>query len=168
MAKLRVVVVGDIPAHRLVTLTKTGDGQPAITLAESGGTPDFYSLKPLSDGDVVAVSIENRTAFRVEAAEDISAGDQLAVVDGGRVAPTVGDGIGYASIAVKKGGITTVILTKAAAGVPGPQGPQGPQGPEGPRGPEGPQGPPGKDGFPSQQEWDDLVARVEALENQLN
>lgn len=31
-------------------------------------------------------------------------------------------------------------------------------------GPEGPQGPPGADGFPTQAQWDALVARVTALE----
>lgn len=82
-------------------------------------------------------------------------------------------------------GIANVELT------PGPEGPQGEQGPEGPMGPEGPegpqglkgdkgepgeQGPPGekgakgdpgadgKDGFPTEEQWNDLVARVEALE----
>ena len=44
-------------------------------------------------------------------------------------------------------------------------GPEGPQGPEGPEGPEGPQGPAGADGFPTETQWNDLVARVEALES---
>jgi len=53
----------------------------------------------------------------------------------------------------------------------GPQGEQGEQGPagsdgsDGEQGPEGPQGPSGADGFPSEQDWNDLVARVETLEN---
>ena len=82
-------------------------------------------------------------------------------------------------------GIADVELT------PGPQGPQGPEGPEGPpgadgkdgakgdKGDPGEQGPPGekgakgdkgepgadgKDGFPTEEQWNDLVARVEALE----
>lgn len=74
----------------------------------------------------------------------------------------------------------------ASAGPEGPQGPQGPEGPQGPQGPEGPQGPqgeqgppgtngtdgadgaagpPGADGFPTESDWNTLVARVEALEN---
>lgn len=40
----------------------------------------------------------------------------------------------------------------------------GTEGPQGERGPEGPQGPPGADGFPTQAQWDALVARVTALE----
>ena len=55
-------------------------------------------------------------------------------------------------------------------GPEGPEGPQGPEGPEGPQGPEGPEGPrgpagsDGADGFPTESQWNDLVARVEALE----
>ena len=58
-------------------------------------------------------------------------------------------------------GIANVELT------PGPEGPQGEQGPEGPPGEKGAKGDPGadgKDGFPTEAQWNDLVARVEALE----
>lgn len=73
-------------------------------------------------------------------------------------------------------GIANVELT------PGPEGPQGPEGPEGPQGPEGPagakgtkgdkgdtgpagaDGADGADGFPSETQWNDLEARVAALE----
>ena len=88
-------------------------------------------------------------------------------------------------------GIANVELTPGPEGPQGPEGPMGPegpegpqgppgadgqdgqdgapgeqgeQGPEGPEGPEGPQGPPGADGFPTETQWNDLVARVEALE----
>lgn len=50
------------------------------------------------------------------------------------------------------------------AGERGPEGPQGPQGPEGPEGPRGPAGKDGADGFPTEAQWNALVARVEALE----
>lgn len=52
-------------------------------------------------------------------------------------------------------------------GAQGPRGPEGPQGPEGPRGPAGQDGAPGADGadgFPTETQWNDLVARVAALE----
>ncbi|HLS01480.1 MAG TPA: hypothetical protein VK054_05790 [Beutenbergiaceae bacterium] len=55
-----------------------------------------------------------------------------------------------------------------AGGPQGPEGPEGPQGPKGDDGPEGPQGPAGADGadgFPTESQWNDLVARVEALES---
>ena len=58
----------------------------------------------------------------------------------------------------------------AATGPQGPEGPEGPQGPEGPRGPagadgqDGAPGAAGADGFPTESDWNALVARVEALE----
>lgn len=62
-------------------------------------------------------------------------------------------------------------LSGGTAGPEGPEGPEGPQGPageegpQGPQGPQGPEGPAGADGFPTETQWNDLVARVEALEN---
>ena len=56
---------------------------------------------------------------------------------------------------------------KAATGPQGPEGPEGPQGPKGDtgaKGPKGDTGAAGADGFPSEAQWNDLVARVEALE----
>lgn len=44
---------------------------------------------------------------------------------------------------------------------------KGPQGPQGEQGPEGPQGPAGADGFPTEAQWNELVARVEALESRV-
>ena len=44
------------------------------------------------------------------------------------------------------------------------EGPQGPEGPKGPKGDKGNKGDPGADGFPSESDWNDLVARVDALE----
>src|SRR5690625_3627791 len=64
---------------------------------------------------------------------------------------------------------------KGDKGETGPEGPQGPAGADGKdgvdgndgaEGPEGPKGDKGADGFPTESQWDDLVARVEALENQ--
>lgn len=46
----------------------------------------------------------------------------------------------------------------------GPQGPRGPEGPQGTDGSGGEQGPAGADGFPTEQQWNELVARVTALE----
>ena len=56
---------------------------------------------------------------------------------------------------------------KAAQGETGPEGPEGPQGPEGTKGDTGAKGATGAagtDGFPTETQWDDLVARVAALE----
>lgn len=63
-----------------------------------------------------------------------------------------------------------VLADGGGEGPPGPEGPEGPQGPEGPAGSDGADGAPGADGqdgadgFPTETQWNDLVARVTALE----
>ena len=52
----------------------------------------------------------------------------------------------------------------AAKAAQGEQGPEGPQGPKGDKGDPGAPGADGADGFPTEAQWSDLVARVEALE----
>ena len=52
----------------------------------------------------------------------------------------------------------------AAKAAQGERGPEGPQGPKGDKGDTGAPGADGADGFPTEAQWNDLVARVEALE----
>lgn len=49
-------------------------------------------------------------------------------------------------------------------GPQGPAGSAGPKGDKGDKGDTGPQGPAGADGFPTETQWNELVARVDALE----
>lgn len=56
---------------------------------------------------------------------------------------------------------------KAQRGEKGPKGDDGPpgaDGKDGAKGPKGDKGDDGADGFPTEAQWNDLVARVEALE----
>lgn len=77
-------------------------------------------------------------------------------------------------------GIAEIELTPGPQGEEGPQGIQGIQGPpgekgeqgapgergpDGEKGDQGPQGLAGADGFPTEAQWNDLVARVAALES---
>lgn len=68
-----------------------------------------------------------------------------------------------------KGAVPVDIF--GAAGGEGPQGPPGEKGEKGDQGDQGDPGTPGAngtdgaDGFPTEAQWNDLVARVEALEN---
>lgn len=54
---------------------------------------------------------------------------------------------------------------KGDPGTPGADGAQGPKGDKGDPGTPGTPGADGADGFPTETQWNDLVARVEALEN---
>src|SRR5690625_5219664 len=47
----------------------------------------------------------------------------------------------------------------------GDTGPQGPPGADGKDGEQGPQGPPGKDGLGTEAQYNDIIARLEALES---
>lgn len=66
--------------------------------------------------------------------------------------------------------VETTPGPKGAKGDTGPAGPEGPQGPEGPKGDAGAKGATGAkgadgaDGFPTEEQWNALVARVDALE----
>ena len=53
----------------------------------------------------------------------------------------------------------------AAKATKGDTGDVGPAGPKGDKGDPGTPGADGADGFPTETQWNDLVARVEALEN---
>src|SRR5690625_4817095 len=53
---------------------------------------------------------------------------------------------------------------KGAKGDPGADGEDGAQGPKGDKGAKGDPGADGADGFPTEAQWNDLVARVDALE----
>ena len=53
---------------------------------------------------------------------------------------------------------------KGDKGEPGADGKDGADGEKGPKGDKGDTGAPGTDGFPTEAQWNDLVARVEALE----
>ena len=57
--------------------------------------------------------------------------------------------------------------TKGDKGDPGEEGPRGPEGPEGPQGPKGDTGAAGADGadgFGTEAQYNDIIARLEALE----
>ena len=54
---------------------------------------------------------------------------------------------------------------KGDKGDTGTQGPKGDKGDTGTQGPKGDTGAPGADGFPSQAQWNELVGRVQALED---
>ncbi|WP_168226620.1 collagen-like protein [Tomitella fengzijianii] len=56
------------------------------------------------------------------------------------------------------------IAAKAEQGPPGKDGTDGAPGKQGDPGKDGAPGADGADGFPSESQWNDLVARVDALE----
>ncbi|MEC2233908.1 hypothetical protein P9G78_03245 [Bacillus subtilis] len=57
-----------------------------------------------------------------------------------------------------------IIKGMQEGGLVGPKGDPGPQGPAGPKGDKGDTGPKGADGFGTKAQYDDIIARLTALE----
>ena len=87
MNRVKAKVAGDIPAHRLLWLTKSEDDETlGIKLPSEGGRPvDFVSTKPLEDGQEVTVTITNNKIWRVEAGEKVEPGANVYADEDGRI-----------------------------------------------------------------------------------
>ena len=119
--QLKAVVQGDIPANRLVCLTRPADADDNtiyIRLAMERERPDFFSLEDLSDGKEVDVNIKNNPTWKAEAAEDIPAGYSIEAGPDGKVvkmatnpagAPGHEATIGYTLHAVKAGEVAKFV-----------------------------------------------------------
>lgn len=159
--RMKAIAQGAIPKNRLLVLEGTNeDGSKAvIRLANAGENAHFISKQDIEDGQEVTITIKGNPIWAAEAGGEISVGDIVAVSDDGKVVAD-NDGSGYAVEAAEEGDLVHFVR----GGVPGPQGPPGPEGPQGPQGPKGDKGDPGEPGFPTEAQWNDLVARVTALE----
>ena len=147
MAKFKAKVhadAGTVASNRLLTLTNDVGGNPVLSVAEAGGTADFYSRKELKAGEEVTVEVNKAATMNVEAGENIGEGQFVKVGEGGVALVSDSAELGYATSTAKKGEVVKVAV--AQGGKPGPAGPQGPAGPKGDKGETGPQGPQGPAG----------------------
>lgn len=157
MVKFNAVAYEDIPKNRIVVLTVSGkteeDDRIRIRLAKQGETPDFVSTNDLEEGAEVTVSITNKTSWKVEAGEDIRSGVSVGIAEGGKLIEAV-DGkvpqIGYSIHSAKSGDVIEYIRNVKSG--------------KGERGPKGSKGDPGKDGFGTEEQYNDIISRLEALE----
>src|SRR5699024_3133313 len=158
MGKFKAVAHEDIPNHRIVVLTVSGkteeDDRIRIRLAKEGETPDFVSTDDLEEGKEITVTITNKTSWAVEAGESIRSGVSVGIGEGGKLVEAV-DGsvpkIGYSITNGSEGEVIKYIRNVSGGG-------------KGEPGKDGKDGEDGKDGFPTEEQWNELVARVEALE----
>ena len=60
MTQFKAIVTQDVAANRLLSLSG-GNGVPTISITELGGTPDFRSTGPLTEGQEVYVTIRGLT-----------------------------------------------------------------------------------------------------------
>ncbi|GGJ50937.1 head fiber protein [Virgibacillus salexigens] len=159
MAYFTATVTEAVETNRLLSLSNSEQGA-TLSIATAGQTPDFYSTRSLTADESIRVSITGKSSWNIEASEDIQEGSLVDIGEGGTlINVTTGEGVGYITNTVVAGELANLVLT-----VSGGKGPKGEPGPEGPKGPAGPKGDPGADGFPTETQWNDLVARVDALE----
>lgn len=162
----KAIVTEDVPANRLLSLAG-GNGVPTISITPAGGTPDFRSTGELKADTEVTVTLKNDPVWEIEANEDLSAGTYVEVGEDGAVVASESEGFGYVAEAVESGKLAKVVR-KSSGGPPGPQGPAGPEGEKGDKGDTGEQGPAGADGFPTEAQWNALIQRVDALEQEVS
>src|SRR5690625_853488 len=162
MSKYKAVVSEDIEANRLMIKSRSR-GLFGLSVARSGDTPEFRSTGKLKEGQEVTVTIKDAISWDVEAGEDITAGADVGVGEGGTVVES-DDSFGYAVKSAKPGEKVEIVRVfsggsgeKGPKGDPGPAGkdgkdgakgetgPQGPKGETGPAGPKGDKGDPGED-----------------------
>jgi hypothetical protein len=150
MSSFDAIVTQDIPANRLLSMTG-GNGAPHISITAPGGNPDFVSTGELKANQTVVVSMKDNPIWKVEAGEDLKAGQHVEVGADGVIVASDGEGIGFVSDEVSAGGLAKLVR----AGKVGPQGPKGNPGPK------------GDPGEVTKAELDDAVANLQAQIDEL-
>ncbi len=147
MAKFNAKVTEPVKANRLLTFSNDEDGNAQLSVAEEGGSPDFFSVRELDKDEDVTVNVKGDTYWYIEAGEDLASGQLVEIGEGGTVVPSE-SGVGYVVNAVKSGNLAQLIRTSGAGSVgeQGPRGERGEKGPTGDKGPDGDQGPVGEKG----------------------
>ncbi|MFI8495302.1 head fiber protein [Peribacillus butanolivorans] len=158
MTNFKAVVVEDIHANRLVVLTvKEKENEINIRLAQEGEVPDFLATRAIKEGETVYVTIKKRETWKGEAGEDIQAGVSVGTGEDGKIVEALGEDapaiIGYSINAANAGEVVSYVrnVKGGGEGVPGPQGSKGDKGDK------------GTDGFPTEEQWNELVERIETL-----
>lgn len=117
MTKFDAIVTEDVPAHRLMYLTRP-EGNPDVVhlkMSTETGSPEFVSTRELAAGERVIVRITNSPTWTVEAGEDVEAGVPVVSGPGGVVVrDTRGNvdnpsGVGYTIKAAKQGDLVEVV-----------------------------------------------------------
>ena len=176
MGTFRALVTESVEANRLLSMAG-GNGIPQISITEPGGSPDFRSTGGIAADTEITVTLKNNPVWQVEAGEDLSAGTYVEVGTGGVLVASENEGIGYVTEEVAEGGLAKLVRkssggegmqgpqgAKGDPGEPGPKGDPGDPGPKGDKGDKGDPGTDGKDGFGTEAQYNDIIARLEALE----
>ncbi|WZX99618.1 head fiber protein [Bacillus sp. FSL W7-1360] len=141
-----VKVVQGIKIGRLVTLSYGDDGKPTAAPTEAGGSPDFYTTRELKNGESVNATFTGRNTWRIEAGEDLKAGQRVQAGQGGTIVSVDAGGLGYVLGDAKSGELVEFYLAASGSGGAGEKGPRGDKGPVGDKGAKGDAGDKGPTG----------------------
>jgi len=113
-AQIKAVVSGDIPAHRLLWLLSSEDGETLrIGLPYLEGYPvDFVSTRDLQDGEEVTVTIKGDPIWLVEAGQALRPGQNVCNDTTGRLVSTSPNrlhSVGYVLEAAQEGDIVRLV-----------------------------------------------------------
>ena len=84
MASVKAVAQGDIKANRGLKLSVREGGIPVLVYAQDG-FPHFRSTKDLKDGEEVTIKITGNYAWKIEAGEELHAGEAVYVGKEGKL-----------------------------------------------------------------------------------
>lgn len=148
MSTFDAIVTQDIPANRLLSMTG-GNGAPHLSITVAGGSPDFVSTGDLKESQAVTVTMRDKPIWNVEAGEIANLVRQSSGGSGEKGDPGKNGKSAY-EIAVDNGfeGTEQEWLNSL----------------KGAKGDKGDKGNAGKDGFGTEAQYNDIIARIEALE----
>ena len=114
MTKIKAVTSREIKANRLLKLSVREDGLPVLTYADNG-FPHFRSSKDVEKGKEVTINVTGRYVWKVEAGEDLFAGEAVYAGDEGKLyarrrgSKTPADLCGYVASNAKEGDVVELV-----------------------------------------------------------
>src|SRR5690625_1823525 len=114
MTTFKATVSEDIESNRLMVKSRTMS-LFGLSAARPGDTPEFRSTGKLLEGQEVTVTIKGAISWDVEAGEEITAGADVGVGEGGTAVESE-DSFGYATHSANAGEAVEVVRVSSGSG----------------------------------------------------
>jgi len=114
---MKAKVVGDIPANRLIILTRPKEDPDMVHIKVSGelNSPEFVSTRDLKNGEIVEISLTAKKIWEVEVGENIEAGVPVVSGKGGKIVRDIRGNkenpawVGYTVEAGEEGDVVKIV-----------------------------------------------------------